>query len=308
MSFNGMTFYEAAFNIWNKLIGIAMTLFTTSPTSASGGVYALAKTCFDALKAISLPIAIVFFLLAIIKDVVGSPPEQQARKFLFDAIKFGVLVGIIANLWDIMGYVMQIADGITSALSVSGSYEMHPSSDLTSAANAIWTKKATWIDTSGMNLFEKIPAWLDYIPTYLEDWFYVQLTKIFLLIGGIGTCIMVVAAGMSIISSAFQRILKPLVILPFSTITIAMAAGSHEAERISTSYLKSFFGLCLSGAFMVICVKLGAAIMNSGLIAFDISSLDNMSKVIYLSIQSMITPMVISGLVKSADSMLSKFF
>ena len=46
-----------------------------------------------------------------------------------------------------------------------------------------------------------------------------------------------------------------------------MASGSHEAERVATSYLKTFFGLCLSGAFMVVSVKLGVALANGGFIS-----------------------------------------
>lgn len=55
--------FNTAYNIWNSLIEIAMTLFTTSPTAANGAVYSTCKTIFDAISDIALPISTVFFYL-----------------------------------------------------------------------------------------------------------------------------------------------------------------------------------------------------------------------------------------------------
>ena len=292
--------FEISYTIWNTLIGVAMTLFTTSPTSASGDVYSTAKTCFDAIYAISIPIAVVFFLIAIIKDVMATPPEQQVRRFLQSALRFAVLVGVLANLWLFMGYIMQVADGITDTIGVSGTYTVSMSSDLASAIDEV--KNPT--SSAQIDIFD--------LGNSINEWFDEKKTQLgqlaVLLMGAIGTLVMTLAAGLSIINCAFQRIIKPLVILPFSTITVAMAAGSNEAERIATSYLKTFFGLCLSGAFMVIAVKLGAALINGGLIAFDTSSTDLWERIIFNVVQNAITPTVIAGLVKSADSTLARFF
>ena len=126
--------FNTAYGIWNSLVSLAMTLFTTSPTAANSSVYSTCRLMYNAITDISLPIAIVFFLIAICKDVVSSPPDQQVRKFFGDALKFCILIGILANLWDVMGYIMQIADGVTDKLSSNGSatYLMSMSGDLSS--------------------------------------------------------------------------------------------------------------------------------------------------------------------------------
>lgn len=108
-----------------------------------------------------------------------------------------------------------------------------------------------------------------------------------------------VASCISILSGAFQRILKPLAILPFSSVTVAMASGTGEASRVTANYLKTFFGFCISGAFMVISVKIGVALINGGLIVFNYKSMDITSKLLYITVQNAITPIVISGLVKA---------
>ena len=276
--------YNVGFGIWNKLISIAVTLFTTSPTAANGNVYATAKSLYNAISDISIPIATVFFLIAIFRDVVSAPPDQQTRKLFGSGLKYTIMLGILANLWLIMGYVIQIADGITGSFSAEGAaYKMsmddHP--DLLAAITEI-EDLSIW---DGNNIF----------------------AKIMLFLAAIITLIITVSSCISILSSAFQRIIKPLVILPFAAITVAMGAGSGESTRVMTQYLKTFFGFCISGAFMLVCVKLGVA-LSDGLISFDMASLSTYEKALYNSVQCAITPIVIAGLVKTADSVIGKFF
>lgn len=280
--------YNAGYGIWNYLINIAMTLFTTSPTAANGSVYGTTKTLYNAISSIATPIAVVFFLIAILKDVMGTPVEQQARRFLQDALKFTVMIGIVLNLWDIMGYIMQIADGITDsfASNTHATYELSVSDDL----------KA---------VLAELDADVDFFSA--EKWEQIKAT-IIMMIASMATFGIVIASGISIISCAFQRIIKPLVILPFSSIAVAMGTGSGDASRVMVNYLKTFFGFCLSGAFMVICIKLGVSLSDGGLIAFDLDSLSTTEKALYISVQNAIVPLVISGLVKGTDSIISKIF
>ena len=74
--------YNASFTIWNTLMGLAMTLFSTSPTSAAGGSpYGTVHSLYNSISAATIPIAISFFVIAIYKSVVTFPLEQQAQRF-----------------------------------------------------------------------------------------------------------------------------------------------------------------------------------------------------------------------------------
>lgn len=284
--------YNAGYSLWDAIVGIAMTLFTTSPTSAGGGVYATAHALFLAVSDISIPIAIVFFLIAIIKDVTSTPPDQQVRRFFNDALKFGVMVGILVNLWVIMGYVIQVADGITSNLSSGASYSLTMPADLEATID-------TALEAPDFSVIEIGQSLLD-----IMNWVGAFLL---FLISGIVTLFVVVASSVSILSCAFQRILKPLVLLPFSCITVALATGTADSARVTNSYIKTFFGFCISGGFMAICVNLGAALAN-GLVNIDYSSMSDFGKIIFISVQNAIIPIIISGLVKNADGIIGKFF
>lgn len=52
--------FNTAYGIWNSLVSLAMTLFTTSPTAANSSVYSTCRLMYNAITDISLPIAIVF--------------------------------------------------------------------------------------------------------------------------------------------------------------------------------------------------------------------------------------------------------
>ena len=283
--------YNCAFTIWKSLMQIAMTLFTTSPKLAGGGSpYATVHTIYNAIADATVPIATVFFIIAIYNSVVSSPPGQQAQRFLQDALRYCIILYIAANMWNIMGYIIEFTDGITARISASGRYTLSVSGDMERIIDECLKLPA----------FELSGEWLS------EFWNTIGCSLLFL-IGGIVLLFIMVASCLSIISSAFQRILKPLMILPFAGIAIALGAGGHDISRSLLTYIKTFFGFCISGALMVIAVKCGVTLCTN-LVNFDLSDASNIYKCILITVQMAITPIVISGLVKGSDAMASRMF
>lgn len=282
--------YETAYDLWNQLMDIAMTLFTTSPTTAANGLlYTTAHNFFLAIQSVSVPIAVILFLFAIIKEVNLSPPEQQLNRLAMRTIDFAIVIGIVLNLWTVLGAIMGVTDGITAKFATAD-YEIEVSDQLKEVMKALEESKPDVEFTA-----EFVTSFLEYIGNFL-----------LFFLGAVATLIAVLASGISIITSGFQRIIKPLVLLPFSTITVAMGAGEPEEQRVMHSYIKTFIGLCLSGAMMVICVRMGAD-LSSALISFEFEDLDMTRAILYISVQNAITPMMIAGLVKSVDGLISRF-
>lgn len=283
--------YNCAFTVWNALMKIAMTLFTTSPKLAGGGTpYSTVHTFYNAIADATVPIATVFFIIAIYKSVVSAPPGQQAQRFLHDALRYCIILYIAANMWSIMGYIIDFTDGITGKISATSGYTLSVSGDMENI-----------IDTClKLPSFELSGEWLE------KFWSTIGCSLLFL-IGGIVLLFIMVASCLSIISSAFQRILKPLMILPFAGIAIALGAGGHDISRSLLTYIKSFFGFCISGALMVVAVKTGVSLCTN-LVNFDLTSASNVYKCILITVQMAITPIVISGLVKSSDAITARMF
>ena len=283
--------YNCAFTVWNALMKIAMTLFTTSPKLAGGGTpYSTIHTFYNAIADATVPIATVFFIIAIYKSVVSAPPGQQAQRFLHDALRYCIILYIAANMWSIMGYIIDFTDGIIGKISATSGYTLSVSGDMENI-----------IDTClKLPSFELSGEWLE------KFWSTIGCSLLFL-IGGIVLLFIMVASCLSIISSAFQRILKPLMILPFAGIAIALGAGGHDISRSLLTYIKTFFGFCISGALMVVAVKTGVSLCTN-LVNFDLTSASNVYKCILITVQMAITPIVISGLVKSSDAITARMF
>ena len=270
---------------------IAMTLFTTSPKLAGGGTpYSTVHTFYNAIADATVPIATVFFIIAIYKSVVSAPPGQQAQRFLHDALRYCIILYIAANMWSIMGYIIDFTDGITGKISATSGYTLSVSGDMEKIIE----------DCLKLPSFELSGEWLE------KFWSTIGCSLLFL-IGGIVLLFIMVASCLSIISSAFQRILKPLMILPFAGIAIALGAGGHDISRSLVTYIKTFFGFCISGALMVVAVKTGVSLCTN-LVNFDLTSASNVYKCILITVQMAITPIVISGLVKGSDAITARMF
>lgn len=283
--------YNCAFTIWNTLIELAMTLFTTSPkTAGAGSPYQTVHSLYNAISDATVPIATVFFIIAIYKSVISVPPGQQAMRFLQDALRYCIILYIAANMWKIMGYIIDFSDGITAKITATSGYTLTVSGDMEKI-----------IDSSlKFPAFELSGEWVE------QFWTTIGCSLLFL-IGGIVLLFIMVASCLSIVSSAFQRILKPLMILPFAGIAIALGAGGHDISRSLVSYIKTFFGFCISGAMMVIAIKCGVSLCTN-FVSFDLSSSSDIAKCILITVQMSITPIVIAGLVKGSDAMIARMF
>lgn len=283
--------YNCAFTIWNTLIERAMTLFTTSPkTAGAGSPYQTVHSLYNAISDATVPIATVFFIIAIYKSVISAPPGQQAMRFLQDALRYCIILYIAANMWKIMGYIIDFSDGITAKITATSGYTLTVSGDMEKIIDSCLKFPA----------FELSGEWVE------QFWTTIGCSLLFL-IGGIVLLFIMVASCLSIVSSAFQRILKPLMILPFAGIAIALGAGGHDISRSLVSYIKTFFGFCISGAMMVIAIKCGVSLCTN-FVSFDLSSSSDIAKCILITVQMSITPIVIAGLVKGSDAMIARMF
>ncbi len=281
--------YETAFIIWNGLIGIALNLFTTSPKAAGGGSpYATVHTLYNSISQATIPVAACFFLIAIYKSVITTPSEQQLQRFLMDAIRYCIILFATGHLWEIMGYIISFADGITASMGSAGSMQLHMSGDLERIIH----------ESLQLPAFELSAEWIAKL-------FEVIGSSTVLLIGGLTLILTMVASALSIISSAFQRILKPLIIMPFAGIALAMGAGGAEMSRSLWTYAKTFLGFCISGAMMVVIIKAGSSLCIS-LASTSMTAGTDIGRCIIITLQAAVTPIVIAGLVKSSDSIISR--
>ena len=237
--------------------------------------------------AVLLNAVLASYLNVYYTDVLGLAPLWGGA-FLVVFPIISKVVDAITNV--IMGYIIDFTDGITGKISATSGYTLSVSGDMEKIIE----------DCLKLPSFELSGEWLE------KFWSTIGCSLLFL-IGGIVLLFIMVASCLSIISSAFQRILKPLMILPFAGIAIALGAGGHDISRSLVTYIKTFFGFCISGALMVVAVKTGVSLCTN-LVNFDLTSASNVYKCILITVQMAITPIVISGLVKGSDAITARMF
>ena len=290
--------FNVVFNVWNWFMEIAMTLFTTAPNEASGMDGKLINTVhrlYNALFSFALPITVIFLFIALLKNSWIKSEEQRLPAMLSDLMRYGVIVVILASLWDIMGYIMSVTNNIMNVVIDSNiTYKLNPNDQkvLMDVIADFELRQCEGID--------------DLIP-WLGEMLICLLTDLLFMIVGLVVVVLVAGAGFTIVSVAFQRILKPLVILPFASIMVAVGAGGGDVGRVALSYLKTFVAFCISGAFMVAAIKVGVAFCSNGLFNFDMTDMGKIEKMILVSVHTAATPMVIAGLVKSMDGIIARF-
>ena len=288
--------FQGAFSIWNGFINVAIEMFTDSPkTAGAGTLYMTIKEIFDGISACTIPLATLFFIIAIYKTISSTPPEQQARKFILDVIKYVLILYITSKLWDILGYIIDFSDGITT--SVAGGATINCDIDIYN--NPFFT------NVSRLSLTANMPSdpldFVGIVGTIFEN----MASFILYFVGAFISMIVLAFAGLSVVGVAFQRILKPLIILPFGAIILGMGACSGEGERLMWHYGKSFLGFCLSGAFMVVAIRLGSTFVTDCVFPIDSSSPEILQAILQI-VQVNIGALVITGLVNSMDGIIGK--
>ena len=291
--------FNVAYDIWNAMIGLSCDMFADSYRNGqAASLYNTAYTIFKTISGCTIPLATLFFIIAIYKTVSSTPPEQQARRFLLDALKYVIILYISSQLWNILGYMLDFASGITSAINDGGAYGQISTGEDNVVFQAVDDLKLSF-GSHGLNIGEYISEALDIVVTILVYF-----------IGGLASVIILGASGLTVIGVAFERIIKPLVILPFSAIVLGIGSCSGEGERLMWHYGKSLLALALSGAFMITAIKLGNAMFTTYNIADRIVT-DHGGQIIRAIItivQVDMTAIIITGLLKSMDGLVGKVF
>ncbi len=302
--------YEKAFDLFQALIEVMQFPCLTQGNSRPEWheIWIAAKGCFDLLKDITIPIATIFFIIAIYKTVISKPPEEQPKQFLVEALRFIMILFIAGNLFTILSLITEFSENLTNAvLNLCGGTKIENSKfwtdGLATIKNAIVEN-----EKNGNPKFSEL----------IEGDIVVFCEKIFVFLsyflGGLVTLLVFGSSGFSIVMATIHRIIKPLIMIPFSTIVVGLGACSGEGERMMWHYAKSFLGYCMSGVFILMAVKMGLSLASLDL--FNLSEVvknpttegDRLMAALVALFRVNLPVVITSGLVKSADSFMEKIF
>ncbi len=304
--------YEMGMDVWNIIVGTAMTYFSLDPANDTVPGFtdqiSLIKDLTGSISSLVTPLVALLFILAIIRECTGVSNDMLPRVVAMSVVKYLIALALVSSpLW-VMQNVSSAASGVTGLVSgktTGDAYKMD--SDL--------------IDMEGVKAdidknIESIPGIAEIITTDTTwgDFFggamSVVVAYFIFLVTGVAFIFIAIVCSLSVLNIALHRILKPLIILPFTAIALAAAAGGPEEHRITFSFIKTYVTFILTGAAMLICISFGSglALMIAEPLKEMGEEFNSIGTVLASSLSMLVTPIMISSLVAGSDRLVTQAF
>ena len=257
-----------AINTWNEKLAEIWLLLTQSPQEfKGGGIWEAITTIHSALIAIGLALLVLFFVFGLVKTTTSyhdiKRPEQAAKLF----IRFAIARGLVVYGMEIMLAIFDIIQGITSTIMTTVGIGTATETVLPDAI-------ITAIEDVGF--LESIPLWA---VTLLGSIFITILSFIMIL-------------------TVYGRFFKLYMYTAISPIPLSSAAG-ESTQNVCYTFLKSYAGVCLEGAIIILsCIIFSAFAASPPVVDTDASAVSMVWSYVTEIIFNML---ILVGTVKMSD-------
>ena len=260
---------ENALEVWNDKLSEIWQLITQSPQTFKGGsIWSIICSIHGALQAIGYALLVLFFVVGVVKTC-GSfaelkKPEHAVKLF----VRFAIAKGLITYGMELMMAILEIIQGVVSTIMNSAGFG-------SPQATVLPQEIVTAVEDCGF--FESIPLW--------------AVT----LIGGLFIWVL----SFVMIMSVYGRFFKIFIYTAIAPLPLASFAG-EATSRTGQMFLKSYVGVCMEGAVIVLSCVIYSAFLSGGSTALD-ESLPAVTMVWQYIGQLMFNLLVLTGLVKGSD-------
>ena len=212
---------QNALDTWNGKMAEVWSLLTMTPQSfKGGGIWRTILQIHGAVKAIGLALLVLFFLVGVMKTTANlseiKRPEHALKLFL----RFAIAKGVVTYGLDLMLALFTIIQGVLSAMMrASGVGSANKTKLPSSMISAI----------EDVGFFESIPLWA---------------------VSLIGSLFITVLSFI-IILTVYGRFFKLYMYTAIAPIPLSTFAG-QPTQSIGVSFLKSYAGVCLEGAIIML--------------------------------------------------------
>ena len=212
---------ERALEVWNEKLAEIWMIITQSPENFKGGsIWSVITSIHGALQAIGYALLVLFFVIGVMRTC-GSfaevkKPEHAVKLF----IRFAIAKGVITYGLELMMAFLSVIQGVISTIMNSAGFG-------TATTTMLPTEIVTAIEDCGF--FESIPLW--------------AVT----LIGGLFVWVL----SFIMILSVYGRIFKLYMYTAIAPVPLSTFAG-EPTQNVGKSFLKSYAGVCLEGAIIVL--------------------------------------------------------
>ena len=258
---------QNALDTWNGKLAEIYTLVTQNPAEFRGGaIWNVIVNINGALQAIGFALLVLFFVIGVMKTMGNfseiKRPEQVFKLF----IRFAIAKGIITYGMELMLAIFKITQGIATTILAKSSFQASSMTLPQEIINAI----------NNTGFFDSIPLW--------------AVT----LIGGL----FILVCSFVLILTVYGRFFKIYMYTAISPIPLSSFAG-EPTQNIGKSFLKSYVGVCLEGAIIILACVIFSAFVSTPPVAD--TSLEVTAMVWKYIGEVIFNMLVLVGIIKASD-------
>ena len=264
-----------ALEVWNAKLAEIWGLLVQTPENFKGGaVWDVITDIHGALQAVGYALLVLFFLVGVVKTC-GSfaeikKPEHALKLF----VRFALAKAVITHGLELMMALFRIVQGIISNIMTT--------SGMASAA-AVTIPPEMEEAIRGLTFWESVPAWA---------------------VSLIGSLVVIVLSFVMIMS-VYGRFFRLYLYTAIAPVPLSTFAGEPSAN-VGKSFLKSYAGVCLEGAIMVLgCVIFSVFADSPPAVAADASPVTMVWS--YMG-ELIFNLLVLTGAIKMADRVVREMF
>ena len=267
---------QSAFHTWNDKLAEIWALITTTPQEfRGGGIWTAIVNINDGLQAVGYGLLVLFFAMGIFQSAASFRDFQRPEFALRHFIRFILAKTAIGYGMELMLAIFNICGGIVQSI-------MGGMGGMASAAVSVPQEMVDTIESIGS--LESIPLWL---VTVLGSLFITILSFI-------------------LIMTVYGRFFRLYMFTALAPLPLSSFAG-EGTSFIGKTFIKSYTGVCLEGAVIVL-----ACLIYTAFISGSAPVLDTSLSAVTMSWQyvgeTIFNMIVLVGLVKGAERIVKEMF
>lgn len=267
---------QSAFEIWNDKLTEIWSLITTTPQEFRGGdIWNAIVGINEGLKAVGYGLLVLFFAMGIFQSAASFRDLQRPEYALRHFIRFIAAKVAVSSAMEIMTVVFSICGGIVQSV-------MSGMGGMVAAGVTVPQEMVDAIENVGF--LASIPLWL---VAMLGNLFITVMSFI-------------------LIMTVYGRFFRLYIFTALAPIPLATFAGEGTSFA-GKQFIKSYIGVCMEGAVIVLACLIFSAFMSSGSPVLD----TNLTPVVmawqYIA-ETIFNMLVLVGLVKGAERIVRELF
>lgn len=260
---------ESAIETWNGKLAEIWVLLTQSPETFKGGaIWNVISGISATLQGVGYGLLVLFFTIGVFQSAAGFKEMQRPEFAIRHFIRFAGAKIAVGYSLDLMIAIFKICGGIVNSV-------MSGMSGMVGAGASLPSEIVEAIESIGF--LESIPLWL---------------------VSFLATLIITVLSFVLILT-VYGRFFKLFMYTAISPLPLASFAGEGTSQS-GKAFLKSYIGVCMEGAVIVLACIIYSAFLSSSAPAIN-DSLPAVTMAWEYLGQLIFNMLVLTGLVKGAD-------